>query len=127
MIHNKLSNLTDFLASDEFSFDGLAEWCPDKHKHKPIAYNSIGVLLDTIDQFCREGRFDRINLLIGKMEPDEYPTRVLLAILIATFPVRSKLSNRPRFFDRIVVVLNSRNELESLLLTPWMKTNALRS
>lgn len=123
MIHNKLSNLTGFLASDEFSFDGLAEWCPDK----PSAYNSIGVLLDTIDQFCREGRFDRINLLIAKMEPDEYSTRVLLAILIATFPIRSKLSNRPRFFDRIVVVLNSRNELESLLLTPWIKTNALRS
>ena len=78
---------------------------------------ALDVLYDYIDDLLKRASFSELDALIQNSTPERMSTDVLLGILTATLPAKSKLPSRRRFFDRVAAVLGERNELEDGLLT----------
>jgi DNA-binding transcriptional MerR regulator len=64
----------------------------------------------------RNGDFDAIDLFFSGLKANEYTTDLLLGILTATLPAKSRLKNRAGLFTRVKAEIQDRGEYEPGLL-----------
>jgi hypothetical protein len=77
---------------------------------------ALDLIYDSIDELLRGGKLDRLNFMLARLTPDELSTDILLAILTATLPARSKLAARLPFRQSADHAIRSRGEYEDGLL-----------
>ncbi len=78
---------------------------------------ALDLIYDSTDQMLREAQFDEIDLLLSQLSVKDLSTDMLLGLLTATLPARSRLSRRGAFFLDVKKILRDRQELEEGLLT----------
>ena len=78
---------------------------------------ALDLLYDSVDEMLRSGKYSEIDSLLRDTIVDECSTDILLGLLTATLPARSKLPYRREFFDDSDRVLKHRPEYEKDLLT----------
>lgn len=78
---------------------------------------ALDLLYDNVDELLRGGRFAELGRLLDAVQTAEYSADLLLGLLTATLPARSRLPARAAFFERVQRTLQQRGELESGLLT----------
>ncbi len=78
---------------------------------------ALDLLYDSFDGLFRRGEFERADSLLSQLSADKFSADVLLGILTATLPARSRLPSRPRFYHAVESTLRGRGELEDGLLT----------
>jgi hypothetical protein len=78
---------------------------------------ALDLLYDAIDQMMRESRFEELDAIIVGLPVAECSLDVLLAVLTATLPARTRLASRPRLFSDVQSTLEQRGEFEERLLT----------
>src|ERR1700742_2348282 len=77
---------------------------------------ALDELYDFIDEEFKDGYFKLIDDLLSWIDTDSYSINILIGLLSATLPAKTKLPNRKAFYDRVESTLGKRNELESGLL-----------
>jgi len=75
---------------------------------------SLDAQLDTLygwaDGLMSSGRFADLDAAIAAYRPDEMPTDILLGVLTATLPAKSKLPARVQFYLDVERLVNARGE-----------------
>lgn len=77
---------------------------------------ALDIIFDQVDEMLLADEFDRVNQLLIDTTTVEFSVELLLGILTATLPAKSRLPNRCEFFDRVVQTLQSRGEFKDRLL-----------
>ncbi|MBI3406914.1 MAG: hypothetical protein HY040_00975 [Planctomycetes bacterium] len=77
---------------------------------------SLDLIYDEIDELLRAQRFADIDEILREAAVPNCSTDVLLAILTATAPAKSRLAARSDFFQQVKSVLDTRDEKEPGLL-----------
>ena len=78
---------------------------------------ALDLVYDAVDQMLRASRFEQLDLIMANVEADDYSVDVLLGLLTATFPAKSRLPSRAKLFTTLQKVLRERGEdVDSLLL-----------
>lgn len=77
---------------------------------------ALDLLYDAVDDLLRRGNFDRIDELLQDVATSDLSLNVLLGLLTATLPARSRLRSRTEFFQRVDETLRIRGEWEEGLL-----------
>ncbi len=78
---------------------------------------ALDLIYDSVDQLLRSNQFPELDAVIAGVAVDECSTDLLLGLLTATLPARSKLPARKDFFRAIDRSLKTRREHEDGLLT----------
>jgi len=78
---------------------------------------ALDLIYDSIDGMMRKGEFSRLNLLLPQLNVNDLSADILLGLLTATLPARSRLSCRKEFYCDAEASLRDRDELEDGLLT----------
>ncbi len=78
---------------------------------------ALDLIYDSTDQMLRDGQFDGIDLLLLQLCVKDLSTDMLLGLLTATLPARSRLQRRGDFFLDVKNSLRDRQELDDGLLT----------
>lgn len=78
---------------------------------------AMDLLYDRIDELMRTGQFDLLDMILQRVPVREFSVDVLLGLLTATLPARSRLPSREDFFSETEQVLRERAEYEEGLLT----------
>lgn len=78
---------------------------------------ALDLLYDSVDAMMRGGKFCELDSLLKRLRADDYSLDMLLGILTATLPGRSKLPARGRFLKDAENALRERGEYEDGLLT----------
>jgi hypothetical protein len=86
----------------------------DRAGHRGAA---MDLLYDRIDEMLRSGQFDSLDVVLQRAPVQDLSADVLLALLTATLPARSRLNARPDFFRIAETTLKTRGEYETGLLT----------
>jgi hypothetical protein len=69
-----------------------------------------------VDKFFRMGWFDEINFELEELDIQITNTDILLGWLTVTLPAKSKLPFRKEFFNKVVLEIEKRGEMEPNLL-----------
>jgi hypothetical protein len=85
----------------------------ERHGHLDAA---LDVLYDRIDDLLKRKQFGVAEVLLRQAEVDSLSPNVILGILTATLPARSKLPSRAKFFTEAEASLKARGEWENGLL-----------
>ena len=85
----------------------------EKHGHLDAA---LDVLYDRVDDLLKAKQFTAIDNLLRETTVASYSVDILLALLTATFPARSKLPARSKFFADVEASIKGRGEWENSLL-----------
>lgn len=83
-----------------------------------LEHDLIEHLHDYIDKLCRRELFKDLDNDLKEIQPDEWPTNILLTILVATLPAKSKLTARQKFVERVeaaILLRYSCRETQDLL------------
>ena len=75
------------------------------------------LVYDRVDEMMRHDQLRELDSLLQSAPADELTVDVLLALLTATLPVKTRLTSRPEFVKRTERVLKSRGEYDDGLLT----------
>jgi len=86
----------------------------DEHGRTDAA---LDLIYDSIDQMLRNGQFSDLDTLLVRLPTNTLSADMLLGVLTATLPARSRLSNRMEFFHNVEASLKERGEFEDGLLT----------
>lgn len=78
---------------------------------------ALDLLYDNFDAMMRDGRFCELDALLRAERANDYRLDLLLGILTATLPGKSKLPSRGKFLKDAENVLRERGEYEEGLLT----------
>ncbi len=78
---------------------------------------ALDILYDKIDGMLKAGKFDDVDDVLRSVDPRSLSLDLLLGVLTATLPARSKLPFRKEFFKNVVEVLKERCQWEEGLLT----------
>jgi len=78
---------------------------------------ALDLLYDSVDEMLRSAKYSEIDSLLHDTVVHECSTDILLGLLTATLPARSKLTCRKEFFADTDRVLKCRPEYEKGLLT----------
>lgn len=73
-------------------------------------------VFDRIDAMMRDGKFRLLNELIENINAEDLPIDMLLGILTATLPARSKLPARAKLLDDTRETLTRRGEYKPAVL-----------
>ncbi len=76
----------------------------------------LDIIFGWADSMMTRGRFEDLDAAIAAYRPQEMATDILLGILTATLPGRSKLPSRAKFYDDVERLVNERGENEPGLL-----------
>jgi len=76
----------------------------------------IDIIFAWADSMMVRGRFEDLNNVIAAYRPGEMSTDILLAVLTATNPAKSKLPARAKFYEDVERLVNERGENEPMLL-----------
>jgi hypothetical protein len=85
----------------------------EQHGHIDAA---LDVLYDRVDDLLKAHQFGAVDDLLREANVGSLSVDVLLGLLTATLPARSKLSARAKFFAEAQNVIRSRGEWENGLL-----------
>jgi hypothetical protein len=79
-------------------------------------YNELDEIYERIDSLMKEGKFNEIDRELQRMDINSTDINIILAYLTTTLPVRSKLSNRKKFYSEFEKQLKANSEYETGLL-----------
>ena len=77
---------------------------------------ALDLIYDSIDELMRIGEFDKLDTIIRTLPVSLLAVDVLLGILTATLPGRTRLSSRPSLYQQVEKSLRERGEYEDGLL-----------
>lgn len=77
---------------------------------------ALDIIYDYVDDLARQARFDECDLVLASAEPELLSTDLLLAMLTATLPWKSRLRRRHHFFQSVQATLSARGESEEGVL-----------
>jgi len=77
---------------------------------------ALDIIYDYVDKQLKTQRFYDIDQILTNVKVIEQSADILLALLTATLPARSKLSERAKFFSEVEEALKQRGEWENDLL-----------
>ena len=77
---------------------------------------ALDLLYDAVDDLMRRREFDRLDELLHDTTTSDLSLNVLLGLLTATLPARSRLRSRAGFFQRVDETLRARDEWQEGLL-----------
>ena len=78
---------------------------------------ALDLIYDQVDALLRSGALARIDALLSGTDVRSLSPDVLLGLLTATLPARTKLRSRKAFFKKVETFLKSREDWENDLLT----------
>ncbi len=78
---------------------------------------AMDLLYDCVDELMRTGQFEALDSIIEDLIVSRLTIDVLVGLLTATLPAKSRLRSRPEFFSKTDTELRSRHEYEDGLLT----------
>jgi len=78
---------------------------------------ALDLIYDSIDEMMRGGQFSELDSLLERLPTNTLSADMLLGVLTATLPARSRLANRKEFFCDVEACLKDRREFEDGLLT----------
>lgn len=78
---------------------------------------AMDLLYDCVDELMRKGQFETLDSIIRDLVVSRLTIDVLLGLLTATLPAKSRLQSRPDFFSKTDTELRKRHEFEDGLLT----------
>jgi len=76
----------------------------------------LDILFDWTDSMMTAGRFHDLDAAIAAYQPEQMETALLLGVLTATLPARSKLPARAKFYEDVERIVAERGEMEPGLL-----------
>ena len=85
----------------------------DNHERTDAA---LDLIYDSIDDLMRNEEFQRIESILARISITDLSTDILLGILTATLPAKSRLPNREEFFNAVEQTIRQRGEYEEGLL-----------
>jgi len=77
---------------------------------------ALDLIYDQIDTLLRSGDLPRIDAVLQRADVNSLSTDLLLGLLTATLPARTRLASRRGFFNRVEAVLRKRGDWEDGLL-----------
>jgi hypothetical protein len=78
---------------------------------------ALDLLYDGFDELLRSGGFSEVDLILTDIAVDDYSVDILLGVLTATLPARSRLIARSSFYRSVAESIQRRGEAEEGLLT----------
>ena len=78
--------------------------------------SALDALYDRVDDLLKTGEFEALNDMLQDARVGSLSTDVLLGVLTATLPARSKLPARAKFFHDAGAAIRGRGEWENGLL-----------
>jgi hypothetical protein len=78
---------------------------------------ALDLLYDRVDELMRTGQFEALDSLLQQVRLGDMSIDVLLGLLTATLPARSRLPSRQAFFRETENALREWGEYEDGLLT----------
>ena len=87
--------------------EGVCEECGDMCLDK---------LYEKFDKMMWEGKYIEMDEMLSTMYPDNLSITVMLGVLTSTLPVKSRLTNRPAFFEMVKAEITARGNMEDQLL-----------
>lgn len=77
---------------------------------------ALDFLFENIDELLRENRNKEIDALLRRQNVEKLSTDILLGLLTATAPARTRLSARSEFYSRVKHELSVRNGFDVSIL-----------
>ena len=77
---------------------------------------TLDLIYDQIDCKLKEQNFHEIDELLKSINVAEYSVDLLLGLLTATLPAKSKLHSRAKFFSAVETTIKERGQWENYLL-----------
>jgi hypothetical protein len=77
---------------------------------------ALDLIYDSFDERFQKGEFEALEQLLSGIRPADLPVDILLGILTATLPARTKLPSRAELYQRVEATLKERGEYEPGLL-----------
>jgi hypothetical protein len=77
---------------------------------------ALDVVYESVDQLMRTGRFDELDEIVKHLQVVDFSRDLLLGILTATLPAKSRLPSRTELFRHAEKALRERGEYEEGLL-----------
>ncbi len=78
---------------------------------------ALDVIFARVDEMFCHDRFVECDALLRRISVGDYSTDILLGLLTATLPAKSRLKARPDFYSRVEAEIHRRGEMEPGLLT----------
>jgi hypothetical protein len=79
--------------------------------------SALDLVYDAIDDLLRRGDYPRLDHVLTEVPVADYSVDLLLGILTATLPGKSRLPSRSGFFGEVERALKARGEYDPALLT----------
>ena len=79
--------------------------------------SALDLIYDSVDELMRKEEFSQLDAALSTLKPAELSVDILLGILTATLPARSRLPARNDLFRSAEEALKNRGEYEERLLT----------
>ncbi|MEX1231932.1 MAG: hypothetical protein WEB58_16925 [Planctomycetaceae bacterium] len=112
--------MDNVVMNDRGSFPALVESFLDRAERLDAQGQTeaaLDLVYDSIDGSLKRGQFVEVDAILEQVQVTDYSTDILIGLLTATLPARSKLQARPQFFRDVEACLLSRHEYEEGLLT----------
>lgn len=78
---------------------------------------ALDLIYDTVDEWMIAGDFDRLDFLLASVAADDYSADILLGLLTASLPGRTRLPSRRKLYSETERILKQRGQWEDGLLT----------
>ncbi len=77
---------------------------------------ALDIIFDQIDEMLLEGEFARVDHFLRAASVADLSVDILLGVLTATLPAKTRLANRPAFFAKVEQTLRYRGQCQDGLL-----------
>lgn len=79
--------------------------------------DAIDIIYDGIDELLHNERFSECDSILEKIDVDVYSLDIILSLLTATLPVRSKLPSRKKLLKDIETKLRNTGQYKESILS----------
>ncbi|GEM_PF-3160616 len=79
--------------------------------------SALDLLYDSVDELMRRQEFGHLDSLLARLEPSQFSVDILLGLLTATLPAKSRIPARATLFEKSEKTLTQRGENDVGLLT----------
>lgn len=77
---------------------------------------ALDIVYDEVDRFLRKSSFSQLDALLKKPNTERLSIDILIALLTATYPAKSKLSSRKELFKNAEIAIQNSGEDPASLL-----------
>jgi hypothetical protein len=78
---------------------------------------ALDLIYDSVDELMRKGEFAQLNSLLANLSVSDFSVDILLGLLTATLPAKSRLPSRHELYEQIETFLRHCGEYKEGLLT----------